>query len=182
MRRKVYRQVVEKMDLHLPRHYIIPVTNIVIDDEAFSGLSDSEKLALMCRCKDADLSKFYITSTNLPALFDAFIMGRDFNGLYLHWIEVGIDGMIFHATSTNIDISDDYRLIVSYVGVSGLITISGHEGKEAYQILWESRCLKKYTEMINNVHSEYELLDASKREYRVTEENPANDNPLCAID
>ena len=182
MREKVYRQVIEKMDLHLPRHYIIPITNIIINDEAFKGFRDSEKLAMMCRYKDADLSKFYITSTNLPTLFDAFIMGQDFNGLYLHWIEVGIDGMIFHATSTNIDISDDYRLIIPFAGASGVITISGHEGKEAYEIIWEGKCLKKFTETINNVYSEYELLDVSKREFRVTEQNPTNNNPLCAID
>ena len=109
-------------------------------------------------------------------------MGREFNNLYLYRIEVGIDGMIFHATSTDLDINDDYLLIVPFVGTSGTIAVIGHEGKEAYEIHWDDKWLKKYAETINGVYAEYELRDTIKREYLVTEQNPATKRPLCAID
>ena len=182
MREMKYPKVVKSIDIYLPRHYMLSMVNITIHDEARNGLSDSEKLASMVSYREGEFSKFYVTLDNTPDLFEAFIMGREFNNLYLYRIEVGIDGMIFHATSTDLDINDDYLLIVPFVGTSGTIVVSGHEGKEAYEIHWDDKWLKRYAETINGVYAEYELRDTIKREYLVTEQNPATKRPLCAID
>ncbi len=181
LREKTYTQIIEAISIHPPRHYMFSTVGIVAQDLAREALSNCEKLASMAKYREADFAKFHITAANLPNLFDAFIMGQEYNDLHLFHIEVGIDGMTFHATSADIDVDDDYKLIVPYYGTDGTIVINDHEGKEAYEIVWEGKWLDRFSETIDNVHANYELQDPAKREFRVMEQNPAPKAPLCSI-